>query len=78
MNRPAEIIKTAYKRIGIKSDAGISRETGFQYDRLHRVRMKNPETLTLAEIKLLQRHAYFTDQELLELVKADPWKEAPG
>lgn len=35
----ADIIRQAYKRDGIKGDKAISRETGINYDRLHKRRL---------------------------------------
>jgi len=63
----AGIIKEAYKRAGIRSDAAISKETGLNYDKLHRVRMKNPGSFRLSEFWLLQRHADFTEEEILQI-----------
>lgn len=64
-----KIIKTAYKRNGIKNDMDICRETGLNYDRFHKRRMKDIGSMRLNELWLLQRHAHFTDEELLQLIK---------
>ena len=64
-----QIIRSVYERVGIKGDLAISRETGLQYDRLHRSRMTDINSMTLGEFFCLQRHAHFTDAELLEIVK---------
>ena len=65
----AGIIRTAFKRTGVKSDLAISQELGMDYKKLHYRRMKDIGAMTLNELWLLQRHAYFTDQELLEIVR---------
>lgn len=64
-----EIIREAFKRIGVGNDHEISKETGITYDRLHKSRMRNPDNLTIGEFKLLQRHGIFTDAEVLEIAK---------
>ena len=64
-----QIIRSAYARNGIKGDLAISRETGLQYDRLHRSRMTDISSLTLGEFFCLQRHADFTDEEILKIAK---------
>lgn len=66
---PEEIIRTAFKRSGIKSDLAICDETGLEYKKLHCRRLIHPGTLTLSELWLFQRHADFTDEELLQIVK---------
>ena len=63
------IIRSAFERNGIKGDLAISRETGLQYDRLHRSRMTDINSMTLGEFFCLQRHADFTDEEILQIVK---------
>lgn len=65
----AEIIKEAYRRAGINSDMEISRQTGFPYDRFHRHRMKDIGSMTLNEFWLLQRHARFGNEEILQIAK---------
>ena len=64
-----EIIREAFKRQGIRGDRNIANETGIKYETLNRVRMKNPGSLKLHELWLLQRVAYFTDEELLQIIK---------
>lgn len=66
----AEIIRTAYRRDGIKGDKAISRETGINYDRLHKRRLAPGwiENMTLGELRTLARRAYFTEQEILQIV----------
>ena len=68
MNRTT-IIRDVFKRVGIKNDMDISRETGMDYNRLHKRRMKHIGSMRLDELWLLQRHAHFTDEELLQLIK---------
>ena len=63
------IIRSAFERNGIKGDLAISRETGLQYDRLHRSRMTDINSMTLGEFFCLQRHADFTDEEILQIAK---------
>lgn len=65
---PVEIIKKVYGNI-----ANISRDTGMDYQRLRKLRMKDDRigTMTLNELWCLQRHAYFTDEEILEIAR---WK----
>lgn len=65
----AEIIKEAFKRVGIKSDLAISRELGMEYKKLHYRRLKDLGAMTLNEFWLMQRHASFTDEELLQIAK---------
>lgn len=64
-----DIIRQAFRRIGIGNDHGISRESGIPYDRLHKSRMRDTDNLTIRELKALQRHGIFSDEEVLELVK---------
>lgn len=75
MTDGATIIRNAYKRAGIKGDAAISRETGFPYDRLHRVRMKDTGTLTLNELRLLFRHADFSAEEVLAIATEEDMRK---
>lgn len=63
------IIRSAFERNGIKGDLAISRETGLQYDRLHRSRMTDINSMTMGEFYCLQRHADFTDEEILQIAK---------
>lgn len=67
----AEIIRQAYKRDGIKGDKAISRETGINYDRLHKRRLAPGwfENMTIGELRTLMRRAYFTDQEIIQITK---------
>lgn len=69
MENRSQIIKTAYKRIGIKNDMEICREIGLDYNRFHKRRMKDIGSMRLEELWLLQRHAHFTDEELLQLIR---------
>lgn len=66
---PAEVIRKAFKRDGVKSVKAIAQTTGMSYDKLRRLRMKDPGSIRLRELWMFQRHAYFTDQELLEIIK---------
>jgi hypothetical protein len=75
MENRAQIIKTAYKRIGIKNDMEICREIGLDYNRFHKRRMKDIGSMRLEELWLLQRHAHFTDEELLQLIKEGKHEE---
>ena len=65
----ANIIRSAFKRAGIKSDLAISNELGMEYKRLHCRRLNDVGSITLAELWLMQRHGAFTDEDLLEIVK---------
>lgn len=65
----AQIIREAFKRVGIKSDLAISNELGMEYKRLHCRRLNDVGSITLAELWLMQRHGAFTDEDLLEIVK---------
>lgn len=75
MENRSQIIKTAYKRIGIKNDMEICREIGLDYNRFHKRRMKDIGSMRLEELWLLQRHAHFTDEELLQLIKEGKHEE---
>lgn len=65
---PVEIIKKAFGNI-----KNISRETGLDYQTLRKNRMKDTRigSMTLNEFWLIQRHAHFTDEELLMIAR---WK----
>ena len=65
----SEIIREAFKRVGIKSDLSISKELGMEYKKLHCRRMKDIGAMTLNEFWMMQRHGDFTDQEILEIAK---------
>lgn len=65
----ALIIREAYRRIGINSDKEICETIGLDYNRFHKRRMKDIGSMRLNELWLLQRHAHFTDEELLQLIK---------
>ena len=69
----ADVIRKAFARTGVRSDLAISETTGFNYDRLHKRRLKPGRigALTIGELRLLHRHAGFSDEELLEIVKGD-------
>ena len=71
MTDRATIIREAFERNGVKGDAAISRETGFNYDRLHKSRMKDIGGLSMREFWLLQRHAYFSDNEVLAIAREE-------
>ena len=65
------IIRGAFRRAGWTSERAISRVTGIPYPTLNRNRLK-PDmigNMTLAEFWNMQRHAYFTDEELLQIAK---------
>lgn len=66
---PAEVIRKVFKRDGMKSVKAIARTTGINYDQLRRVRMKDPGSIRLRELWLMQKYAYFTDEELLQIIK---------
>lgn len=63
---PVEIIKRAYG-----SMREISRLTGLSYETLRKNRMTDSRigSMTLNEFWNLQRHAYFTDEEILTIAK---------
>lgn len=63
---PIEIIKKPYGSI-----KQIARDTGLDYQTLRRFRLKEGHLgrMTLAEFWQIQRHGYFTDEELLEICK---------
>lgn len=67
----ADVIRKAFARNGIRSDRAISEDTGMNYDRLHKRRLAAGHigAMTISELRLLNRHAGFSDQELLEIVK---------
>ena len=65
----AQIIRDAFKRVGIRSDLAICRELGFEYKRFHCRRMKDIGAMTLNEFWMMQRHGNFTDEEVLEIAK---------
>ena len=65
----AQIIRDAFKRVGIRSDLAICRELGFEYKRFHFRRMKNIGAMTLNEFWMMQRHGDFTDEEILKIAK---------
>lgn len=70
MTRP-DIIRSAFRRAGWTSERQISKVTGISYPTLNRNRLK-PDmigNMTLAEFWTMQRHAYFTDEELLQIAK---------
>ena len=65
------ILRGAFRRAGWNSERAISRVTGIPYPTLNRNRLK-PDmigNMTLAELWNMQRHAYFTDEELLRIAK---------
>ena len=65
----SEIIREAFKRVGIRSDLSISKELGMEYKKLHCRRMKDIGAMTLNEFWMIQRHGNFTDEEVLEIAK---------
>ena len=69
---PVQIIKKAYGNI-----RNISRDTGLDYQTLRKNRMKDDRigSLSLNELWLLERHADFTDEEILLIAK---WGAAEG
>jgi hypothetical protein len=65
------IIRGAFRRAGWNSERAISRVTGIPYPTLNRNRLK-PDmigNMTLAEFWTMQRHAYFTDEDILRIAK---------
>lgn len=65
------IIRGAFRRAGWNSERAISRVTGIPYSTLNRNRLK-PDmigNMTLAEFWTMQRHAYFTDEDILRIAK---------
>ena len=67
---PIEIIKKAYDG----KISNIARETGISYDRLRKSRLKNDDTLgtmTLNEFWRIQRHGWFTGEEVMQIAR---WK----
>lgn len=62
---PCEIIKKAYGG-NIKQ---ISRDTGIPYQRLRKLRLTDDRigSMTLAEWWTIQKHANFTDEEILRI-----------
>lgn len=64
-----QIIRKAYERNGMRGDKAISKETGIEYCKLHRRRMNNIGSLSMEEFWCLQRHACFTDEEILQIAK---------
>ena len=70
MTRP-DIIRSAFRRAGWTSERQISKVTGISYPTLNRNRLK-PDmigNMTLAEFWTMQRHAYFTDEDILRIAK---------
>ena len=65
----AEIIREAFKRVGIRSDLSISKELGMEYKKLHCRRMKDIGAMTLNEFWMMQRHGSFTDEDILAIAK---------
>lgn len=75
----ADVIRKAFARTGVRSDLAISETTGFNYDRLHKRRLKPGRigAMTIGELRLLHRHAGFSDEELLEIVKGSKAIDKP-
>ena len=65
----SEIIREAFKRVGIRSDLSISKELGMEYKKLHCRRMKDIGAMTLNEFWMMQRHGEFTDADILAIAK---------
>lgn len=67
----ADVIRKAFARNGYRSDAAISEATGFNYDRLHKRRLAPGRigAMTIAELRLLDRHSGLTDEEIVEIVR---------
>ena len=65
----AQIIREAFKRVGIRSDLAICKEIGMEYKRLHFRRMKDIGAMTLNEFWMMQRHGDFTDEDILMIAK---------
>lgn len=67
----SDVIRKAFARNGYRSDAAISEATGFNYDRLHKRRLAPGRigAMTIAELRLLDRHSGLTDEEIVEIVR---------
>jgi len=67
----AEIIRNAFTRAGSTSDVAISEITGMNYDKLHKRRLAPGRigALSISELRLFLRHADFTDDELIKIVR---------
>lgn len=63
---PVEIIKSAYGNI-----RNISRDTGLDYQTLRKNRLRDERigSMSLNELWLLQRHACFTDEDILTIAR---------
>ena len=70
----AEIIRNAFTRAGSTSDVAISEITGMNYDKLHKRRLAPGRigALSISELRLFLRHADFTDDELIKIVRGKP------
>ena len=69
----ADVIRNAFARNGIRSDRAISETTGMNYDKLHKRRLAPGRigALSISELRLFLRHAYFTDEDILGIVKGE-------
>ena len=67
----AAVIRKAFARNGYRSDVAISEATGMNYDRIHKRRLAPGRigALTIAELRLMDRHAGLTDEEIVEIVR---------
>lgn len=71
--KEAEIIRKAFARVGSSSDVAISETTGMNYDKLHKRRLAPGRigALSISELRLFLRHAYFSDEDILGIVKGE-------
>lgn len=67
----AEIIRKAFAEAGSPSDLAISETTGMNYDKLHKRRLAPGRigAMSISELRLLMRHAYLTDEDIVKIVK---------
>lgn len=64
---PVQILKRAYNN----NIAAMARDTGIKYQTLYKLRLTDERigTLTLNEFWALQRHGYYTDEEVLQIAR---------
>lgn len=69
----AEIIRKAFAEAGSSSDLAISEITGMNYDKLHKRRLAPGRigSLNINELRLFLRHAYLTDEDIVNIVKGE-------
>lgn len=65
--KPVEILKKAYGG----NIAAMARDTGIKYQTLYKLRLTDERigSMTLSELWALQRHGYYTDDEILEIAR---------